>query len=472
MLRPRLDHAVSMPATPSSHPASPDEVAAFAAAHPEVHQIDALIADACGVLRGKKIPTSGLAKLFGGGVGLPGSLFATDITGSTVEETGLGFDDGDADRVCRPVPGTLKPIPWQSRPIGQVLLSMTDHDGRPFFADPRAVLQGVVDRLAADGLTAVVAVELEFYLIDRQVAEGGAPRPPRSPLTGRRQHTTQVYGIDELYDFDSLLHDVSEACRDQGIPVDSAVSEYAPGQYEINLHHIADAVRACDDAVLFKRAVKGVAAGHGVDATFMAKPYPDHAGSGMHIHLSLLDRDGRPVFASDDPAGSPALRHAIGGLAATMAEGMALFAQNQNGFRRFQPHTYVPHAPTWGINNRSAALRLPLGAAADRRVEHRVAGADANPYLVMAAVLAGAHHGMTHGIEPGPAVTGNAYGQVDPALTSSWTVALDLLDRSAVYQEYLGRRYLDVYLTLKRAERDKFFAAVTPLEYQWYLSKA
>src|SRR3546814_880557 len=159
------------------------------------------------------------------------------------------------------------------------------------------------------------------------------PRPPVSPVSGKRQNTTQVYGIDELYDFEALLHDISEACRVQRIPVQSAVSEYAPGQYEINLQHVSDALESCDDALLFKRVVKGVAQNHGVEATFMSKPYPDLAGNGFHIHRSILDGDGNNVFASDDPAGSPKLRHAIGGLAATMAESMAVFAQNQNAFR-------------------------------------------------------------------------------------------------------------------------------------------
>ncbi|MEQ8968157.1 MAG: glutamine synthetase family protein [Azospirillaceae bacterium] len=451
--------------------ASDDEVAAFLAAHPDIHQIDVLIPDSCGVPRGKKMPAEGLAKLFAEGVGFPGSLYATDILGETVEETGLGFDDGDADRPCRPVPGSLVPVPWARRPTGQVMLAMEEPGGGPFYADPRAVLGRVVDRMKADGHHPVVAVELEFYLLDPEPDATGGPRAPISPLTGRRQATTSVYGIEELYDFDALLYDVTEAARAQGIPVDSIVSEYAPGQYEINLQHVADPIAACDDAVLFKRVVKGVAARHGLVATFMAKPFAEMAGNGLHIHLSLRDDAGAPIFADPAPEGAPALRHAIGGLAATMAEGMALFAQNQNAYRRFQSHSYAPHAPVWGVNNRSAALRIPAGPPADRRVEHRVAGADSNPYLVMAAVLAGAHHGLVRRLDPGPPVSGNAYAQVEQVLTSSWVMALDLLDGSDVFADYFGRPFLDVYLPLKRAERDRFFATITPLEYDWYMLK-
>ena len=462
---------------PSSSSGSPlaaiaaREIAEFRRKHPTATQVDILIADACGVFRGKKIPVAKLEGLYRDGVGFPGSLYATDITGETVDATGLGFDDGDADRICLPILNTLDGVPWADRPSGQIMVAMQDFDGSPFFADPRRVLAGVVERLSADGLTPVVAIELEFYLIDRDRDPAGRPRPPLSPLHGRRQNTVQVYGIGELYDFDTLLNEVYDACREQEIPVDSVVSEYAPGQYEINLHHVRDPLEACEDALLFKRAVKNVAVKHGIDATFMAKPYPDRAGSGFHIHLSLLDRDGRNVFAGDDPMGSAALRHAIGGLSATMADGMALFAQNQNAFRRFQPNSYAPHAPSWGVNNRTVSLRIPAGQPADRRVEHRVAGADANPYLVMAAVLAGAHHGLTHTLDPGPPTTGNAYRKVDPTLTSSWIVALDLLDQSGVFEDYLGRPFLDVYLALKRAEREKFFATITPLEYDWYLNR-
>ena len=449
-----------------------DEAAAFTAAHPEIKQVDALLADSCGVLRGKKLPIRGLGKLYGEGVGFPGSIYATDITGSTIEETGLGLDEGDADRPCRAVPGTLTIVPWARRPTAQILLSMHEAGGAPFFADPRAVLQRVVGRLAADGLRPVVAIELEFYLIDRRRDAEGRPQPPRAPETGRRQATTQVYGIDELYEFDDVLTAMTDAAREQGIPVDAAVSEYAPGQYEINLHHCDDAVRAADDAVLFKRAVKGVAHRHGMEATFMAKPYADLSGNGLHVHLSLLDKQGDNIFAADDPEGTPALRHAIGGLAATMPEGMALFAQNANAFRRFQSGSYAPHAASWAVNNRSCALRIPASPAADRRVEHRVAGADGNIYLVLAAVLAGAHHGLRQKPDPGPAVTGNAYKTVDATLTSSWYDALARLEASEVLADYLGADFLKVYLALKRAERDRFQATITPLEYAWYLEKA
>ncbi len=458
--------------TRSAVKAAEAEARAFMAANPEITQVDAILADSCGVLRGKKLPIRGLPKLYGEGVGFPGSIYATDITGDTVEETGLGLDEGDADRPCRAVAGTLGPVPWARRPTAQVMLSMQEADGSPFFADPRGVLKRVVGRLDADGLRPVVAIELEFYLIDRRRTAEGRPQPPRAPETGRRQDTTQVYGIDELYEFDDVLSAIDEAARAQGLSVDAAVSEYAPGQYEINLHHCDDPVRAADEAVLFKRVVKGVAHRHGMDATFMAKPYPDLSGNGLHVHMSLLDAKGTNIFADERPTGTIALRHVIGGMAATMPDGMALFATNANAFRRFQAGSYAPHAATWAVNNRSCALRVPAGPAADRRVEHRVAGADCNIYLALAAVLSGAHHGLLHKLDPGSPVTGNAYKTIPASLTPSWYDALARLEASAVFADYLGKEFLEVYLALKRAEREKFQAEITSLEYAWYLEKA
>lgn len=446
------------------------ELAEFLHAHPEVRSVDLLIPDVNGVLRGKRVDADLLDKVYKDGVNLPGSLFAADITGDTAEETGLGFEIGDADQVCRPVPGTLKFAPWHSRPTGQLMLSMYTLDGRPYFADPRHVLARVLERFKQDlGLTPVVAVEMEFYLIDKLRTEDGAPQPPISPVTGQREHKTQVYGISELDDYTAFLEDVGAACDVQGIPADTAVAEYAPGQYEINLHHEPDPLSACAHALLLKRVIKNVALRHGMEATFMAKPYDDMAGSGTHVHISLVDEAGRNVFADGSPQGSDLLRHAVGGLMATMVESMALFAPNANSYRRFRLHSFVPLAPGWAYNNRTTALRIPAGPDHARRIEHRVAGADVNPYLLTAAVLAGIHHGITGGIEPGPPIEGNAYEQLEPSLPVTWLQALQRLEEARVIPEYLGRDFIKVYLANKYAEREKFNRRISPLEYTWYL---
>ena len=449
-----------------------DEARDFLDRHPDIASIDLLISDLNGVQRGKRIPRENLEKAYRDGVNLPASVFALDILGNTIEETGLGLSSGDADRVCRPVPGTLMPSPWlRDGRQAQLLMTMTEADGGPFFADPRQVLTRVLERLGRAGLTPVVAVEMEFYLVDRARDALGMIQPPCSPASGERATHSQLYSISELDEYADFLEEIQEAARLQALPLDTALKECAPGQFEINLIHCDDALAACDSAVLLKRLIKGVAIKHGFEATFMAKPYGGEAGSGTHVHISLLDEAGRNVFAAEDqdPLGTPRLREAVAGLLDLMPASMALFAPNLNAFRRFQPGLYVPMAPTWGYDNRSVAVRIPSGPNAARRLEHRVAGADANPYLLMATLLAAIDHGLQHRLTPPPAIDGNAYDQVAPSLTNSWSQALDLLEGSEVLAEALGRDFLHVFLANRRAERDQAMQAVSKLEYDWYL---
>ncbi|UYG08816.1 glutamine synthetase family protein [Halomonas sp. M4R1S46] len=449
-----------------------DEARDFLERHPEIASIDLLISDLNGVLRGKRIPRENLEKAYRDGVNLPASVFALDILGNTVEETGLGLSSGDGDRVCRPVPGTLMPSPWlRNGRQAQLLMTMHDVDETPYFADPRQVLSRVLERFRLAGLTPVVAVEMEFYLVDRQRDALGMIQPPCSPASGERASHSQLYSISELDEYADFLEDIHAAARTQGLPLDTALKECAPGQFEINLIHCDDALAACDSAVLLKRLIKGVALQHGFEATFMAKPYGDEAGNGTHVHISLLDEASRNVFAAEDgaPLGTPRLQQAVAGLLELMPASMALFAPNLNSFRRFQPGLYVPMAPTWGYDNRSVAVRIPSGPNEARRIEHRVAGADANPYLLMAALLAAIDHGLQRRPTPPPAITGNAYDQVAPSLTNSWRQSLDLLEDSEALCEALGRDFIGVFLANRRAERDQAMQAVSKLEYDWYL---
>jgi glutamine synthetase len=452
-----------MPANTSVHDARE-----FLEANPGIREVDLLIADGNGVLRGKRVRRETLASVYADGLCLAGSVFGTDIAGNTVEKTGLGFDEGDADRICWPVPGTLREVPW-AVDRAQLLLTMHETDGRPFFADPRQVLVRVLEQFEELDLVPVVAVELEFYLLDNERAGNGAPLPPISPTSGRRVSQTQVYSIADLDDQADLLADVARACEVQALPAYTAVAEYASGQYEVNLKHRPDPLAACDDAILFKRLLKAVARQHGLSATFMAKPYPESAGSGTHIHLSLLDADQTNVFACADPATNQRLQFAIGGLTQTLYESMALLAPNANSYRRFQRGTYVPLANTWGYNNRTVAIRVPAGPVAATRIEHRIAGADANPYLVVATILAGIHYGLIHECEPGAAISGNAEEQTDPNLPLDWLASLEALDTSEVIMEYLGEDFCNVYLETRAAERYRFARTVTALEYDWYL---
>lgn len=453
----------------AASPGSLKEAEAFLEAHPELAFVDLLIPDIQGLIRGKRINADLLPKVFRQGLRLPGSVFALDITGENVEGTGLIFAEGEKDRICRPVPNSLKPVPWAPRQTAQALITMFEEDGTPFFADPRHVLEGIVARYAARGLTPVIAVELEFYLFDRVRDEKGRPRFPVSPVTGRRPSLTQCYGMDDIYHFEPVLQEIADACAAQDIPAHTALSEYAPAQFEINLRHVPDAVLAADHGVLLKRVVKNVALKHGLDASFMAKPLADSTSSGAHVHFSLLDATGRNVFDDGSPAGSETMRHALGGIIATLPEAFALLAPNANSFRRYGLGSYAPLSPAWGINNRTTGLRIPPEGEGQRRIEHRFAGADAHPHLVVAAALAGALHGIEKRLEPGPPVEGNAYVQCPPTLPITWDAALAAFEAARTLPAYLGAEFCRVYAQVRRQERDRFQKAVTPLEYEWYL---
>ncbi|MBS7662847.1 glutamine synthetase [Pseudomonas lalucatii] len=446
-----------------------NEANAFLKEHPEVQFVDLLIADMNGVVRGKRIERASLHKVYEKGINLPASLFALDINGSTVESTGLGLDIGDADRICFPIPNTLSNEPWQKRPTAQLLMTMHELDGTPFFADPREVLRQVVQKFDELGLTICAAFELEFYLIDQENVNG-RPQPPRSPISGKRPHSTQVYLIDDLDEYVDCLQDMLEAAKEQALPADAIVKESAPAQFEVNLHHVDDAIKACDYALLLKRLIKNIAYDHEMDSTFMAKPYPGQAGNGLHVHVSLLDKKtGKNIFTSEDPLQSDVLRHAIGGILDTMPASMAFLCPNVNSYRRFGAQFYVPNAPSWGLDNRTVAVRVPTGSADAVRIEHRVAGADANPYLMMAAILAGIHHGMTNKIEPGEPIEGNSYEQLEQSLPNNLRDALRELDDSEVLNKYISPEYIDIFVACKEAELEEFETTISDLEYNWYL---
>ncbi|MBY6186759.1 glutamine synthetase family protein [Marinobacter hydrocarbonoclasticus] len=438
--------------------------AQFLEAHPDLASIDLLLPDINGVFRGKRMQPEQLSKVLKDGVCLPASVFGLDITGETSESTGLGFTSGDGDRRCAMLSHTLAPAPWHAKPMAQAMITMLDDDGNPFPAEPRNVLINQVARLAEMGLTACVAVELEFYLVDPKHDQDGMAQAPMAPDGEHRISATQCYSVDDLDHYSEFLDEVNAICRVQQIPASNAVAEYAPGQFEINLNHLPDPVAACDQAMLLKRVIRAVAQKHGHKATFMAKPHQEQCGSGMHIHLSLLDAEGNNRFAKEEAL----LKQAIAGLLEMMPPSQLLFAPHANSYRRMQPDMFVPITPCWGYDNRTVALRIPNGPASDTRIEHRVAGADANPYLVTAAILAGAIHGMENKLTPPAPVEGDANSLDLPLLPHRWAEALDVFRGQNRLREALGDTFTDIYASVKEAEILRFEQQITPLEMQWY----
>lgn len=445
------------------------ELERFLAEHPHIRHIDALFVDLCGIIRGKRYPRDELEKLFSKGLQIPTSIYLLDVTGESLDPCGRGFSDGDPDGTAVPVPGTLVPVPWADHPLGQVLMTMNDNAGNPSIWDPRNVAAKVLARFAETGLRPVVAFELEFYLLDRERDAEGRPQAPISPSTGKRDDSTQVYSITLLDDYAAFFRDVEAAAASQKVPCSVATTEYAPGQYEINLKHVADPLEAADHCALLRHIVKRIAAKHGLDATFMAKPHLDQSGNGMHLHMSLVDEAGNNAFDDGSEIGGALMRQAMGGLQATMAEAMAIFAPNVNAYRRFVANIYVPVNKSWGVNNRSFAFRIPAGPGEARRIEHRVAGADANPYLVLAAILAGLHHGISNELDPGEPWQGNASAEVDPDLPLKLEPALARLEQGEILPGYLSRSYVESYCAAKRTEFEKLSAAISRREYAWYL---
>jgi len=448
--------------------ASEKEAADFLAANPEIVQIQAFLTDPSGVARGKVLRPEELTAAYRDGRPLPCSIQSLDILGADVLETGLVWEEGDSDRPCFPVAGTITHAPWHEVPTAQLILESWERDGSATPADPRHALARVVGSLEAKGLKPVVAIELEFYLIDREAVHSGKPKPAAAPNGFAPSHL-QAYLMQDLEDFSPFLNDVFAGAKKMGLPARTLISEYAPGQLEIVLAHCDDAMRAADDAVLYKRLVKGVADRHGYVATFMAKPYAELSGSGMHVHVSLADETSDNLFAGEGTELTPHLRHAIGGLEATMAESMAIFAPNANSFRRFRKNSYAPLAPAWAIDNRSVPLRVTSGRAETRHLEHRVCGADANPYVALATVLAGIAEGLEKKIEPSAPVVGDGYGQKEATLPMNWWRALEVARKSDFLRERLGEQFTNIFLTIKEAECDRFFASVTDLDFAWYL---
>jgi glutamine synthetase len=447
----------------------PDELDTYLARHPGTRFLDTVMYDLCGTAIGKRYPIRDAAKVWSSGVAFCAGITTLDALGACWDVNGIGFSDGDPDATSVPLPGTLVPVPWMED-VAQVQIAPSPPPGEVgWWFDPRHILRGVVDRFADLGLTPVTACELEFYLVDPARDAQGMVHPARPARPGRAAEAPRVLAFDKLDEFAPLLAEIDAACLIQGVPAGAATAEYGGAQFEVNLDHVTDPVLACDHALMLRRIIKGVARKHGLDATFLSKPFTDRSGSGLHIHMSLADASGRNVFDETAPGGDRLLGHAIAGLQATSAEAMAIFAPNLNAYRRFGPNLFVPVNTSWGVNNRSVAFRVPMGGGKARRIEHRFAGAEANPYLVMAAMLAGTHHGLTNRLTATPPSDGNAGETVDPDMPMRLWTALDRIEQSQFLAGYLGPRYPAAYAAIKRSELDAFLASVLPREYDWYL---
>lgn len=429
--------------------------------HAGISRVEAFVFDIAGAAKGKWLARDKAAALDAKGLPVPISVFAQDAWGCDVAGAGLAFGTGDPDALCFAVPGRFAPMPWLGDGVGQALLTMRDAEGNPVVSDPRGALERVLARYAARGLTPVVAMELEFYLYR---LEGGLPVPPDGAM-----HRNDTLSTAPLADHAPFFDAVFDAAATLGIPADGVISEAGPGQFELNLLHRADALAAADDVMLMRRLVRTLARVHGLGATFMAKPYGEASGSGMHIHASVLDAKGRNVLGKPEGGPSDTLLHAVTGLLGAMPETMLAFAPNFNSFRRFRPDAHAPVSAGWGIDDRSAAIRVINADARSTRIEHRISGADANAYIATAAMLGAMLEGIEAGVAP-PPPQDPANPAAGAALPVEWGVAIDRFAGSIFAEAIFGARFRDIYVACKRQDRAAFLSHVDRFEYDTYLN--
>ncbi|MGJ8645955.1 MAG: glutamine synthetase family protein [Marinomonas colpomeniae] len=430
-------------------------------------RIELLLCDLNAVLRGKWLPGDQVDNLINGKVRLPLSTYAPNIMGVGVDSSGLGLVNGDPDGIIVPILGTLKPVPWAEEPTAQLMIDMLDETGEISYLSPREQLTRVAKNFNDNGWHPVAAAELEFYVIEERQDPNEAPVPPiGSP-------EAQNYDMESLSRFQGMLDDILQASEQQGLATDTLIAEFGPGQFEVNFHHTNDILKAADTALLFRRIVRYVAKKYGLEATFMAKPYKNYPGSGMHLHVSVLDDDGKNIFTPEDKEQthiSLPLEYAVAGVLDTMREMQAVFAPHMNSLRRFGLNGFAPNAPEWGYDHRGAAIRIPEVNGPGARLEHRICGADVNPYLAITAILGGMLHGLKTKPQLTPPLDTDSQNAIEP-LDSNWLETITRFSNSAFAKSLYGEDYHHVFTQVKLNEVEEISTEISPIEYRLYLSR-
>ena len=421
----------------------------------EIDDVEVFVPDMAGSARGKVLPADKLGK---GEMKIAEGLFAQTISG---EYAANNRNVEDRDMSLVPDSNTLRRVPWIADPTASIFVDCYHSDGTPVQASPRGVLRSVLGKYEARGWIPVVAPEVEFYLLSPHSDPNKEAEAPKGRL-GKTEGARQPYGIDAMNDFEPFINDLYAACEAQEIRIETLTQEMGPAQFEINFMH-GNAIDLADQVFLFKRTVREVAIRHEIHATFLAKPMAEEAGSALHIHQSIIDKEGRNIFSDENGDASDLFHGYLGGLQTYMPDAMLIFAPNVNSYRRFLSPKTSPVNLAWALDNRTVGLRVPDSDASNRRIENRLAGSDVNPYLALAATLACGYLGMTEGLKPTDATEGSAYTDKFD-LHRNMYVALQALRESEAMRSILSDEFVDLFCAVKDDEYREFQEIITPYE--------
>ena len=420
-----------------------------------IEDVEAFVPDMAGSARGKVLPA---AKFGHGEMKMPEAIFSQTISGHYTEDRN---NLEDRDMILVADPKSLRPVPWATDPAASVFVDCYHKDGTAVKQSPRAVLRNVLSKFEERGWTPVVAPEVEFYLLSPHSDPNEEAEPPEGRL-GWTEWSRQPYSIDTMNDFDPFINDVYAFCEEQQVYIDTLSQEMGPAQFEINFLH-GNAVDLADQVFLFKRTVREAAIRHKMRSTFLAKPMEDEAGSALHVHQSVVDKNGNNIFSKPDGTASDLFYGFMGGLQQYMPAAMLIFAPYVNSYRRFLNPDASPVNLAWAVDNRTVGLRVPDSLPEARRIENRLAGSDVNPYLVIAASLACGYLGMVEGLKPTPATEGSAYGGPFGLHRHVYS-AIEALRDSVAMRSMLGDEFVDLYTALKINEYMEFHEIITPFE--------
>jgi glutamine synthetase len=425
-----------------------------------ISEVEAIIPDMAGIARGKLMPAEKFAE--DAGMRLPESIFLQTVTGDYPSDTRAAMSPAEIDIVLKADPKTVRVVPWAAEPTAQVIHDCFYSDGRRVTMAPRQLLQHVLGLYAERGWEPVVAPELEFYLVEPNIDADYQLKPPVG-RSGRAEPGRQSYSIAAVNEFDPMFDDLYAFCEAQDIEIDTLIHEDGPAQMEINLLH-GNALNLADQAFLFKRTAREAALRHKMYATFMAKPHSKEPGSAMHIHQSVIDLTTRSnVFSNADGSPSALFFSHIAGLQRYLPAAMSLFAPNVNSYRRITRVSLAPINVQWGYDNRTAGLRVPVSDPEDRRVENRLGGADANPYIAMAASLVCGYLGMVQNLQPTEPISGSAH-DLPWDLPRSLDDALKRLKDCDPLLKLLGQPFVSAYTIVKQAELEVFLQVISSWE--------